>query len=66
MVRRGDATTAWIFEEDLEHKIYDFVANRSRKNGFITVIEPEDWVMLKPLREVLSGTMFPHCSEALY
>ena len=66
MVRRGDATTAWIFEEDLEHKIYDFVANRSRKNGFITVIEPEDRVMLKLLREVLSGTMFPHCSEALY
>lgn len=66
MVRRGDADTAWIFEENLEHKIYDFVARRSRQNAFVTVIEPEDRVMLKLLREVLSGTMFPHCSQALY
>lgn len=66
MVRRGDAQTAWIFEEDLEHKIYDFIANRSRKNAFLTVIEPEDRVMLKLLREVLSGTLFPHCSRTLY
>lgn len=66
MVRRGDAKTAWIFEEDLEHKIYDFIANRSRKNAFLTIIEPEDRVMLKLLREVLSGTLFPHCSRAQY
>lgn len=66
MVRRGDAQTAWIFEEDLEHKIYDFIANRSRKNAFLTIIEPEDRVMLKLLREVLSGTLFPHCSRAQY
>lgn len=66
MVRRGQADTAWIFEEDLEHKIYDFVARRSRQNAFITVIEPEDRVLLKLLREVLSGTMFPHCSKAVY
>ncbi len=66
MIRRGDAQTAWIFEEDLENKIYDFVAHRSRQNAFITVIEPENRVMLKLLREALSGTMFPHCSQALY
>lgn len=66
MVRRGDANTAWIFEEDLEHKIYDFVARRSRQNAFVTIIEPEDRVMLKLLREILSGTMFPHCSRAVY
>lgn len=66
MVRRGDANTAWIFEEDLEHKIYDFAAHRTRQNAFVTIIEPEDRVMLKLLREVLSGTLFPHCSRALY
>ena len=66
MVRRGDADTAWIFEENLEHKIYDFVARRSRQNAFVTVIEPEDRAMLKLLREARSGTMFPHCSQALY
>lgn len=66
MVRRGDAQTAWIFAEDLEHKIYDFIADPSRKNAFLTIIEPEDRVMLKLLREVLSGTLFPYCSEAKY
>ena len=66
LVRRGDATTAWIFEAELEHKMYDFVANRSRKNALVTIVEPEDRVMLKLLREVLSGSMFSYCSEALY
>lgn len=66
MVRRGDAQTAWIFEEDLEHKIYEFIMDPSRKNAFLTIIEPEDRVMLKLLREVLSGTLFPYCSEAKF
>ena len=66
MVRRGRADTAWIFEADLEHKIYDFIARRSRQNAFVTVLEPEDRVLLKLMREVLSGTVFPHCSQALY
>lgn len=66
LVRQGKADTAWIFEADLEHKIYDFVAHRSRQNAFVTIIEPENRVLLKMLREVLSGTMFPHCSRTLY
>ena len=66
MVRRGAADTAWIFEADLENKIYDFAARRNRQNAFVTIVEPEDRVMLKLLREVLSGTLFPHCSPALY
>lgn len=66
MVRRAEADTAWIFEAELEHKIYDFIAHRSRQNAFVTVLEPEDRVLLKLMREVLSGTVFPHCSQALY
>lgn len=66
LVEEGKADTAWIFADDLEAKIYDFAAHRSRKNAFVTVIEPENRVALKLVREVLSGVMFPHCSEALY
>lgn len=66
MVRSGDADTAWIFEADLEARIYDFVAMRTRSNAFVTVVEPENRVLLKLLREVLSGTVFPHCSETVY
>lgn len=66
LVLRGEADVAWIFAEDLETKIYDFAAHRSRKNAFVTVLEPENRVMLKLLREVLSGIMFSRCSEAVY
>ena len=66
MVREGKADVAWIFAEDLETKIYDFAARRTRKNAFVTVLEPDNRTILKMMREVLSGVMFPHCSEALY
>ena len=66
MVRDGDADVAWIFEADLENKIYAFAAHRSRSNAFITVIEPERTVLLLLAREVLSGSLFAHCSEAMY
>lgn len=66
LVLEGQVDTAWIFAEDLEHKIYDFVARRSRTAAFVTVLEPESRVALKLVRELLSGVMFPHCSESVY
>lgn len=66
LVREGKANVAWVFEEDIEHKIYDFVARRTRANAFITILEPENRTMLKLVREVISGVMFPYCSEAVY
>lgn len=66
LVLDGQADTAWIFEEDLENKIYAFIARRSRNQAFITVLEPENRVALKLVRELLSGVMFPHCAESVY
>lgn len=66
LVLEGQADVAWIFEENIEEKIYDFVAKRSRKQAFLTILEPENRVALKLARELLSGVMFPHCSEAVY
>lgn len=66
LVLSGEADVAWIFEENLEEKIYDFVAYRNRSRAFLTVLEPEDRVALKLVRELLSGVMFPHCAESLY
>ncbi len=66
LVEAGEADTAWIFEENIEEKIYDFVAKRSRTRAFLTVLEPENRVALKLARELLSGVMFPHCAEAVY
>ncbi len=66
LVLQGKADVAWIFAEDLEAKIYDFAAHRTRKNAFVTILEPDNRVALKLVREVLSGVLFPQCSEALY
>ena len=66
LVAKDQADVAWIFMEDLEGKIYTFAADRTRKNAFVTVVEPEDRVLLKLAREILSGVMFSHCSEAVY
>lgn len=66
MVLRGDADAAWVFADELEDRIYDFMAKRTRKNAFVTVYEPEAAMTLAMARELLSGVMFSHCSEALY
>lgn len=66
LVEEGQADTAWIFEENIEKKIYDFVAKRSRTRAFLTILEPENRVALKLARELLSGAMFPHCAETVY
>ena len=66
MVLNTDADAAWVFADNLEEKIYDFVAKRTRKNAFVTVYEPETAMTLTMARELLSGVMFPHCSEAMY
>ena len=66
LVRSDKAQTAWIFDEDLEASIYDFIANRNRRNAFLTIVEPKDRTLLKMMREVLSGTVFAHCTDQLY
>jgi hypothetical protein len=66
LVAKDRADVAWIFMEDLEGKIYTFAADRTRKNAFVTIVEPKDRVLLKLAREILSGVMFSHCSEAVY
>ena len=66
LVEEDRADVAWIFAEDLEEKIYTFAADRSRKNAFVTIVEPKDRVLLKLTREILSGVMFSYCSEAVY
>jgi ABC-2 type transport system permease protein len=66
MVKNYRADVAWIFAENIEEKIYTFAADRSRKNAFVTIVEPKDRTILKLGREILSGVMFSYCSEAVY
>jgi hypothetical protein len=66
LVESDGADVAWIFEADLESKIYDFVAHRSRSYAFITILEPENHVTLKLARELVSGILFSYCAEPVY
>lgn len=66
LVADGDANAAWIFPEDMEAKVYRFVANASRKNAFIQVIERDSSVPVILAREKLSGAMYANCSQAMF
>lgn len=66
MIRDGKADGAWIFAEDMEEKVYEFVQNPSRKNAFVRVIEQDDNIPMRLVREKLSGTVFGHCSAQFY
>lgn len=66
LVTDGDADAAWIFPEDMEAKVYRFVANASRKNAFIQVIERDSSIPVILAREKLSGAMYANCSQAMF
>lgn len=66
MIRDGKADGAWIFAEDMEEKVYEFVQNPSRKNAFVRVIEQDDNIPMRLVREKLSGTVFGYCSAPFY
>ena len=66
LVSRGKADAAWIFPEDMEAKVYRFVASPTRKNAFIQVLEKESTIPLILAREKLSGAMYANCSRAMF
>jgi len=65
-VRLGKADAAWIFAENLEDRIPEFIRSRSRKDAFVTVLERESNVAVTLAREKLSGTVFSLCSREMY
>ena len=66
LVAQSKADAAWIFPENMEEKVYRFVAYKRPKDAFIQVLERESSVPLALTREKLSGAMFANCSKSLY
>lgn len=66
MIDHDKADAAWIFHENMEEKVYEFVRKPFQRNAFITVIEKEDTVPIKATREKLSGVVFKHISPVFY
>lgn len=62
----GKADAAWIFEANMEKKVYKFVSSRSAWDAFVRVVERESNISVMLTREKLSGAIFDCCSEVLY
>lgn len=66
MVQSGQADAAWIFPEDLQSAIEEYLNGGRYEEGIITVIEKEDNVALHLSREILFGRLYPAISYELY
>lgn len=66
LVREGEANSAWIFANNLQIKVDEFVNDVSKKNCFVRVVEREQTVPLLLAHEKLSGVLYKHCSKSLY
>lgn len=65
-VRLGKADAAWIFGDDLETRMEDFLRHPYRSNAFVTVVQQEDDAILLITREKLTATVFPYLAKRIY
>lgn len=64
-VETGQVDATWIFHDELNEKIEDFVKGESGK-GFVTVIEREENVSLQLSHEKLYDAVYPYISYYVY
>lgn len=66
MVTAGEADAAWIFMDDLEHRVAEFIRKPLYKNAFVQILERQSSVPLTLTREMLSGVLFECYSPMFY
>ena len=66
LVRTGKADGAWIFPEDLQGCIDDFIKDTEEYGSFVRVIQREENVAMMLTRERLSGVLYPHIARSYY
>ena len=66
MVHTGQADAAWIFMDDLEHRVAEFIRRPLYKNAFVQIIERQSSVPLTLTREKLAGVLFACYSPMFY
>lgn len=66
MVNTGQADAAWIFMDDLEYRVAEFIRRPLYKNAFVQIIERQNSVPLTLTREMLSGVLFECYSPMFY
>lgn len=65
-VKAGKADAAWIFPDDMEQCIAEFVEYGFNDGEFIRVVQREDSVLLKISREKLTGALSESLSQKCY
>lgn len=66
MVRQGEADSAWIFAEDMDEHIEQYVKEEFKAVDTVTVYEREITVPLRLAHEILFSAMQNYTSEAFY
>ncbi len=66
LVERGKADAAWIFVADFSAVSDKFAENQSARNALVHIVQREEGIAQKLLREKLSGALYPHISERFY
>ena len=66
LVERAEADAAWIFPDDMQARLDEFVNRVADRNAFVTVIQREDNVFLNLSHEKLTALLFSHCSRSMY
>ena len=65
-VKTGAADAAWIFPEGLEEKLSLYTKNFMRSEPFVILYERETNIVLRLLREKLSGVLYRYSSGTMY
>lgn len=63
LVKSGKVDAAWIFPDNMEQRLTDFVTT---KQSLIRILEREETVPLMLAREKLCGIVYKNCSSTLY
>lgn len=63
-VKMGQADEAWIFPENMQDKINDFIT--SKEQGVVTIVSREQTVFLRIAHEKLTAALYKHCAKAYY
>ncbi len=66
LVERGKADAAWIFVADFSTVSDSFAEKQTSRNALVHIIQREEGITQKLLREKLSGALYPHISQRFY
>lgn len=65
-VKTGKADAAWIFAENMDEAIDDYVSLKNFDRAMVRVVERESTVYLKISHEKLSGILYKYCADNIY